>query len=99
MPVMSFVSATIAAERRDDVTGPYSDMVAKDLPDAIRQTFLLAGDDGTMAIATVWNSREELEAMRASGDEPFARRVLREAGGEPQAVFFDIAAEAPPRGR
>jgi heme-degrading monooxygenase HmoA len=94
MPVLSFVSARISPERRDDVTGPYSAMVSQGLPAGIRQTFLLVGEDDTMAIATVWNSREDLDAMRSSGEEPFARRVLRQAGGEPEARFFEIAAEA-----
>lgn len=97
MPVLSFVSAKIAAERRDDVGRPYAEMVGRGLPPAIRQTFLLVGDDGTMAIATVWNSREDLDAMRASSEEPFARRVLREAGGEPEVSFFEIADEADSR--
>ncbi len=94
MPVMSLVSAKIAPERREEVTRPYSEMLASGLPAAIRQTFLLVSEDGTMAIATVWNSWEDLDAIRTSGEEPFARRVLREAGGEPQPSFFEIAAES-----
>jgi heme-degrading monooxygenase HmoA len=93
MPVLSFVSARISPERRDDVVRPYTETVASGLPPGIRQTLLLLGEDDTVAIATVWRSREDLDAMRATGEEPFARRVLREAGGEPEAVFFDIAAE------
>jgi hypothetical protein len=52
------------------------------------------GDDGTMAVATVWERREDLDAMRASGEEPLARRILREAGGAPDAAFFEIVGEA-----
>jgi hypothetical protein len=93
MPVLSLVSATIAPERQAGVTELYRQAVAAGLPPGIRQTFLLVGDDGELAIATIWNSREELDAMRSSGEEPFARRVLREAGGEPEARFFEIAVE------
>lgn len=95
MPVLSLVTATIAAERQIEVSAPYGEAIAKGLPPGIRQTFLLVGDDGTMAIATVWNRREDLDAMRSSGEEPLARRLLREAGGDPGARFFDIAAESP----
>lgn len=28
--------------------------------------------------------------MVATGEEPFARRLIREAGGEPTAEFFDV---------
>jgi hypothetical protein len=90
------VSAHVSADRRDEVLRPYSEAIAGGLPPEIRQTFLLVGEDDTIAVATVWNSREDLDAMLASGEEPFARRLLREAGGKPEATFFDIQVEAPP---
>jgi heme-degrading monooxygenase HmoA len=93
MPVLSLVSATIAPDRRDEVVEPYRSAIAGGLPPGARQTFLLAGDHGSMAIATVWESWEALEEVRSSGEEPLARRLLREAGGEPEARFFEIVAE------
>jgi heme-degrading monooxygenase HmoA len=99
MPVLSFVSAKVSPDRQGDVTREYSDAVGGELTHGVRQTFLLVGDDHTMAIATVWNSREDLDAYIASVDEPFARRVLREAGGEPDVRFFDIQVEAQSRSR
>jgi hypothetical protein len=94
VPVLSLVSAPIAPERLAEVEGPYREALAAGPPPGIRQTFLLVGDDGTVGIATVWNSREDLDAMRSSGEEPLARRLLREAGGTPDVKFFDVAAEA-----
>jgi transcription elongation GreA/GreB family factor len=94
MPVLSFVSASVSADRRDEVIRPYTDVVAGHLGAGVRQTFLLVGEDDTLAIATVWNSREDLDSYIASVDEPLARRLLREAGGEPQVRFFDIQVEA-----
>ncbi len=93
MAALSLVSAEIAPERQAEVVEAYREMVETKLPPMIRETFLLLGDDGTVAIATVWNSREALDAVRLGPDEPFARRVLREAGGDPNAQFFDVAAE------
>jgi hypothetical protein len=93
VPALSLVSAVIAPERRPEVVETYRGMVEAELPPAIRETFLLVSDDGTVAIATVWNSREGLEAVRHGPEEPFARRLLREAGGDPVARFFDIVAE------
>jgi heme-degrading monooxygenase HmoA len=92
--VLSLVSARIPAERRAEVVDTYRHTVEADLPRAIRQTFLLASDDGTVAVATVWRSREALDTVRSSPEEPFARRLLREAGGEPEARFFDVVVEA-----
>ena len=94
MPVLSFVRGSVSADRRDEVIRPYTDAVAGDLGPGVRQTFLLLGEDDTMAIATVWNSREDLDSYIASVEEPLARRILREAGGEPQVMFFDIQVEA-----
>ncbi|MBD0337725.1 MAG: hypothetical protein ICV67_00360 [Thermoleophilia bacterium] len=93
MAVLTFVSATIAPEHRDEVIRPFTEGVAAGLPPGLRQTFLLVGEDDTVAVASVWERREDLDAMLASGEEPFARRVLREAGGEPEARVFDIAVE------
>jgi hypothetical protein len=76
------------------VRRPYSAMVARGLPAGIRATSLLVGDGGTMAIASVWHSREALDEVQSAPDEPFPRRVLREAGGNPEARFFDVAVEA-----
>ena len=94
MPVLSFVSASVSPDRRDEVVRSYTDAVAGELGPGVRQTFLLSGEDETMAIATVWNSRDDLNAYIASVEEPLARQMLREAGGEPQAKFFDILVEA-----
>jgi heme-degrading monooxygenase HmoA len=91
---LSLVSARIAPEQRAEVERAYRSMVEASLPPVISETFLLVAEDGTVAIATVWESREALDAVRGGPEEPFARRVLREAGGEPHARFFDIAAEA-----
>ena len=93
MAVLSLVSADIAPERRDGVVEAYRGMVEAGLPPVIRETFLLVSDDGRVAIATVWNTREALERVRSGPEEPFARRVLREAGGDPEAQFFDVVAE------
>jgi heme-degrading monooxygenase HmoA len=97
MPVLSFVSANVSPERREEVVRSYTDAVAGELGTGVRQTFLLGGEDDTMAIATVWNSREDLDAYIASVEEPLARKMLREAGGEPQATFFDVLVEAQSR--
>jgi len=52
----------------------YTAMVGRGLPPAIRETFLLAADEGTMAIATLWRSEEDPDVVGSSPEEPFARR-------------------------
>lgn len=95
MSVLSVVSSRISPDRREEVVRHYSEMVKRGLPPAIERALLLSGGDGTMAVSTVWKIRADPDAMPASGEEPFARRLLREAGGEPGAIFFDILIQAP----
>jgi len=83
---------SVTADRLDEVVGPYRSAMAVDLPPTIATTYLLTDAADTMAIATVWRDRADLDAMVASGEEPVARRLTREAGGEPRAEFFSVIA-------
>jgi len=67
-----------------------------DPPPAIVWTELLTTATGSVAIVTTWRDREALEEMLASGQEPLARRLVREAGGEPTVEIFDLSATASP---
>jgi hypothetical protein len=89
---LSFVRGNVAPDRLDEVAGPYRSAIAAGLPSTIAATYLLADAAGTVAIATIWRDRADLDAMAASGEEPFARRLIRQAGGDPRAEFFDIVA-------
>jgi hypothetical protein len=42
-----------------------------------------------MRVVTVWRSREHLDRYLASGEKPFARRLLEDAGGEPIAEILE----------
>ncbi len=89
--VISFVRGTISPEARQEVAERFSAALASGLPPAIEQTYLLTGDGDAVAILTVWRDRAALETMMASGEEPFARRLIREAGGQPMVEFLDVA--------
>lgn len=47
-----------------------------------------------MAILSVWHRRADLDAMLASGEEPFARRLIHSAGGTPQVAIYEIVVRA-----
>lgn len=47
-------------ERQEEVSTPYREAIRAELPRGMRQTFLLVGEEDTVAIATVWNSRARL---------------------------------------
>lgn len=92
--VLSLVRGTVADERLHEVADPYQAALTGGPPPPIAATYLLTGVDGSVAIATFWHDRADLDALIATGEEPFARRLIREAGGTPSAEFFDVVAGA-----
>jgi len=92
--VVTLVTGSVAPERFEEVARPYREGVRSGPPPTIEETFLLRADDGGIAILSVWHRRSDLDAMLATGEEPFARRLIREAGGSPVARFFEIVERA-----
>lgn len=90
--VLSIVRGRIDPGRLADLRLKYEAAIAAALPPALVTTYLLSEPGGEVAIATVWRDRAALDEMLASGEEPLARRLIREAGGEPRAQFFDVLA-------
>jgi heme-degrading monooxygenase HmoA len=90
--VVTIASGSIDPARVDDVESRYRRELESAPPTGIEQTYLLRGDGGRVAVVTFWRSRADLDAMRASGEEPFARRLIREAGGTPEVAIYDVAA-------
>lgn len=92
--VVTMVSARIAPDRVPEVTGPFSEALRAGLPGERRQTSLLRGDGDVWRLVTVWRSREDLEDYLASVEEPFARRLFREAGGMPEVEIFEVVLDS-----
>ncbi|CAN5618673.1 hypothetical protein BH23CHL8_BH23CHL8_21120 [soil metagenome] len=88
--VVTLVTGTVEPDRVREVVEPYEAALAGAPPPALEETFLLRSGAGELAILTVWHRRDDLDAMLASGEEPFARRLIREAGGTPAVTVFDI---------
>lgn len=91
--IMSIVSAQIAPERADEVMEPFRRALRAGLPER-RQTSLLRGEDGSWKIVTFWGSRRDLDAYLTSVEEPFATRLLREAGGAPTVEILDVVLDS-----
>jgi heme-degrading monooxygenase HmoA len=89
---VTIVSGVIAPERQTEVEGPYRAAIAGGLPPGLTDTMLLRGEDGRVTIVSVWATRADLDAMRASGNEPLARRLIREAGGTPEVGIHEVLA-------
>ena len=92
--VVTFVRGRVAPGRSAEVTGRYRDALRQGLPGGLERTWLLAGADGELAIVSLWKSRTALATMASSTDEPLARRLIREAGGQPIVTVYDVVADA-----
>ena len=92
--VVTLVAGHIQPDRVVEIAGPYRDALANGPPPDLEETFLLEGDAGQIAILSVWHRRADLDAMLASGEEPFARRLIRSAGGTPEVAIYDVIARS-----
>jgi heme-degrading monooxygenase HmoA len=91
--VVTIVSGTVPHDREREVIDPYREALEAGLPPGIERTSLLRANGGDLAILTVWRRRADLEAMLATGEEPLARRLIREAGGSPEVRMYEIVAD------
>jgi heme-degrading monooxygenase HmoA len=89
--VVTMLEAEVAPERAGDLENAFARETAGPTPPGLVRSFLLHGP--TWRIATVWESREALEAMRSSGETPAGVRMFREAGAEPALSVFEVVAE------
>lgn len=64
--------------------------IEEGLPPFIEETFVMRSGEDEVAIMTLWRSQADLDAMIATGEEPLARRLIREAGGTPEASFHRV---------
>ena len=89
--VVTMLEATVAEEQQQVLLDEYGG-AAGDLPPYILETFLLHADGSEMwRIVTVWASRDDLEAYRASVETPEGVRIFRAAGAEPTLTVFEVA--------
>ena len=88
---LSIVRGEVDPSRLEALVAAYVAGIRAGTPPAIVATYLATGDGTSVAILTLWRDRSDLQAMATSGEEPFARRLIREAGGEPVVEFLDVA--------
>ncbi|MGH2450089.1 MAG: hypothetical protein ACRDGE_02225 [Candidatus Limnocylindria bacterium] len=91
--VVTIVRGLIQPDRVHEVADPYAEALKDGPPPDLEETFLLKGN-GQLAILSVWHRRADLDAMLASGEEPFARRLIRAAGGTPEVLIYEVVARA-----
>ncbi len=90
--VMTVLEAEVQPDKQGILAEAFRRAV-KELEPGIVETFLLsdASNGTTWRIATVWESRAALDAMRASGQTPRGVLMFREAGAVPRLSILDVA--------
>ena len=95
MMVMTVLEAQVAEDKWELLKQTFCQEI-ETLDPGINQTLLMqdARNRAQWRIATVWSSREALDAMRATGQTPRGVVMFRTAGAEPTLNVFEIAAAA-----
>ncbi len=93
--VITILEAQVTPERAALLEEAYKQGI-ENLDIGITQTFLLrsAKDANSWRIATVWQSREALDAMRRSGETPRGVLMFQAAGAEPTLSVFEVMAHS-----
>ena len=97
--VLTVLEGRIARERETDLRAAYRAAAAGPFPRGLVRSTLLreAADPSLWRIATLWESREALEAMRGTGT-PRGIQIFRAAGAEPTASFMEVVDALSPSG-
>lgn len=89
-PIMTSVSAAVAAERETELTDGFREITSRPMPHGLLRTELLRGQNGTWRIQTVWRDREALEEVRTSGEPPAALELFRRVGADHSHEVFSV---------
>jgi heme-degrading monooxygenase HmoA len=87
---VTIVEGAVDAEREGDLRSAWEDTTSAALPNGFIESSLLRADDGTWRIVTVWESKEAVVAMRASGEKPAALVMFERAGSEPSVSMWTV---------
>jgi hypothetical protein len=91
--VLTVLEAHVLADRVPDLLRAFEETRAAPVPPFIVRSLLVRSDQDPQLwrIMTVFRSREDLDAMRASGQTPRGVAMFRAAGAEPALSIFNVA--------
>jgi heme-degrading monooxygenase HmoA len=88
---VTMVEGAVEADREGDLRSAWEDKTGvASLPAGFIESSLLRAEDGTWRIVTVWESKEAVMAMRASGEPPAAPAMFEEAGSKPALSTWTV---------
>ena len=86
---VTIVEGAVEAVREGDLRSAWEEKTAV-LPAGLIESSLLRTEDGTWRIVTVWESKEAVMAMRASGEPPAAPLMFELAGSKPSLSMWTV---------
>ncbi len=86
---VTIVEGVVEAAREEYLRSAWEDETAV-LPAGLIESSLLRAEDGTWRIVTVWESKEAVMAMRASGETPAALLMFERAGSKPSVSMWTV---------
>lgn len=89
--VLTVLEARVPLERQREVEGVFRAGM-KNIPPEIVESFLVRDvkDPCLYRLNTVWQNRESLDAMRASGVKPKGVQMFEEVGASPVLSIHDV---------
>jgi quinol monooxygenase YgiN len=93
--VITMLEAQVAPENAAKLESEFKQAV-QEMEAGIVQTFLVRAskDPGIWRIMTVWESRQALDAMRATAQTPRGVLIFKAAGAEPVLSVFEVVGQA-----
>jgi antibiotic biosynthesis monooxygenase len=93
--IMTVLEARVDDDRQEDLRAAYRAAAGEERPAGFLRSMLLQSpaDPTLWRIETLWESREQLVAMRAAGVPPRGILIFRAAGAEPTTGIFAVAEE------
>ena len=87
---VTIVEGVVEAAREGDLRSGWEDISAGVLPAGFIESSLLRTEDGNWRVVTVWESKEAVMAMRASGEPPAAPVMFERAGSKPSLSMWTV---------
>lgn len=87
---VTIVQGEVDSAREGDLRSAWKQRTAGQLPAGFIESSLLRSEDGTWRIATVWESKEAVMAMRESGEPPAALAMFEAAGSSPSVSMCTV---------
>jgi heme-degrading monooxygenase HmoA len=87
---VTMVEGSVEATREDDLRSAWKEVTDAEFPPGFIESSLLRAEDGTWRIVTIWESKEAVMAIRASGEPPAAPIMFERAGSRPSVSMWTV---------